>query len=446
MTMSDKQGLLDIARSALEASAAEQTEVLVSADESGLTRFANNAIHQNVHKSSVGVSMRAIVGKKIGVASTDDPSEESLRDLADRALSLARHAEDLEDFVSLPEPIAATRDTDLAPVQATVDFGPEERAAAVRQMVGIAAAEGLSAAGQVMTGTDAVAVANSLGVTAYFARSAGRMRVVMQGKDSSGFAEAESDDVGALSAETLGRRAADKALLGAEPRDLPPGRYTVILEPLAVTDLLGTLAVYDLHALAHQEGRSFTSGRIGEKVCGDSISLWDDGHDPRGGRLPFDYEGVPRQRVSMIENGVLKAVPYDSYTAGREQGARNTGHALPAPNTWGPVPLNVFMNTGQYSVQDMIAATEHGVLVTRFHYTNMIHPVKTIFTGMTRDGTFLIEKGKIVGGVRNLRFTQSILEALSDVDMIGAEGEQFDYVWAPPLRIQGFEFSSATEF
>jgi len=150
--------------------------------------------------------------------------------------------------------------------------------------------------------------------------------------------------------------------------------------------------------------------------------------------------------VSLIEDGVLRGVTYDSYTAGREPGASNTGHALPAPNGWGPAPLNLFMNTGEYSLQDMIAATERGILVTRFHYTNIIHPVLTVFTGMTRDGTFLIENGDIVGGVKNLRFTQSILEALSSVDMIGAEGEQLEYVWAPPLRIQGFEFSSATEF
>jgi predicted Zn-dependent protease len=444
--MTDRTELLALAHQALAASTADQTEVRVAAGEDGLTRFANNAVHQNVYESGVSVSLRAVMGKRIGVASSNDPSADGIRRLAEKACELARLAAPNEEFVSLPSPTEQTPGCEVCPAQTTVAFGPENRAGAVQVMLSIAEESGLVAAGQFATGHAATAVANSLGIEAFWHTSSARGRVVMQGSDSSGFSEAVADEVYSICPETLARRAAGKALKSAGPREVEPGKYTVILEPLASTDMIGMLAVYDMHALAHQEGRSFTTGKIGEKVCGDNISIWDDGCDPRGLRHPFDHEGVPRQRVNIIENGVLRGVPYDSFTAGREPGAANTGHALPAPSTWGPVPMNLFINAGDSSVEDMIAATERGILVTRFHYTNMIHPVRTVLTGMTRDGTFLVEDGEVVGGVKNLRFTQSILEALSNVDMIGNAGELQDWVWAPALRIQGFSFSSGTEF
>lgn len=443
--MTDREQLLPMAEIVLQASCADQTEVFVAAEAASLTRFANNTIHQNVHESSVGIAVRAVIGKRIGVAAGNDPSPQALRDLAARAVEVARNAEPNQDFVTLPSPGGAP-DCIPTPAPATVDCSPEQRAAAVRQMIDIARETSLVCAGQVSAGHSASLVCNSLGVESYWESSRSRVRVVMQGADSSGFAEEVSPDFAQLDAAVLGRRAADKALASAGPRELEPGAYTVILEPLAVEDMVSTLALYDLNALAHQEGRSFTTHKMGKPVCGANISIWDDGCDPRGLPRPYDYEGMARKRVDLIKDGVLVGVTYDSFTAGREPGAENTGHALPPPNTWGPVPMNVFLNTGEHSVQDMIAATERGVLVTRFHYTNMVHPVHTVFTGMTRDGTFLVENGQVVGGIKNMRFTQSILEALSHVDMIGRDGCALDYAWVPGLRIEGFNFSSATKF
>lgn len=443
--MTSREQLLPMAEVVLQASPADQTEVLVAAEASSLTRFANNTIHQNVHESSVGIAVRAVIGKRVGVAGGNDPSPEALRELAARAAEVARNAEPNEDFVSLPSPGGAPGCAPT-PAQATVDCSPEQRAAAVRQMIEIARETSLVCAGQVSASHGATLVCSSLGVESYWESGRSRVRVVMQGGDSSGFAEEVSPDFSQLDAAVLGRRAADKALASAGPRELEPGAHTVILEPLAVEDMVSTLAIYDMNALAHQEGRSFTAQKMGKPVCGSNISIWDDGCDPRGLPRPYDYEGMPRQRVDLIKDGVLVGVTYDSFTAGREPGAVNTGHALPPPNTWGPVPMNVFLKTGEHSVQDMIAATERGVLVTRFHYTNMVHPVHTVLTGMTRDGTFLVENGQVVGGIKNMRFTQSILEALSHVDMIGRDGCALDYAWVPALRIQGFNFSSGTQF
>ncbi|MFW6437737.1 MAG: metallopeptidase TldD-related protein [Armatimonadota bacterium] len=239
--------------------------------------------------------------------------------------------------------------------------------------------------------------------------------------------------------------AAEKCARSAGPGAVEAGRWDVILEPPAVTDALFHLGRYTFNALACLEGRSAIHGRLGEQVCGENITIVDDPLDPRGIRRAFDFEGVARQRVELIREGVAANLVYDSRTAKRA-GTTSTGHAAPPSSTWGPVPFNVFFESGDSSVSDMIAATERGLLVTRFHYTNMLDPSAAVLTGMTRDGTFLIEDGEVVGGVRNLRFTESLLEALSRVDMIGSEGWLGDYAWAPALRIRDFRFSGTTEF
>ena len=216
-----------------------------------------------------------------------------------------------------------------------------------------------------------------------------------------------------------------------------------------MAELLSYLSYLGLGALSVQEGRSFMANKFGQRITGENISIWDEGLDRTGLPTPFDFEGVPKQRVDLITDGVAKAVVYDSYCAGKE-GTESTGHALPAPNHYGPLPGNLFMKAGQHSLEQMPAKVERGVWITRFHYVNPVHPLKTILTGMTRDGTFLIEDGEIKEGVKNLRFTQNILEALSAVDMIGAETKLrpgfFGGNRVPALLIRRFSFTSATEF
>jgi PmbA protein len=200
-------------------------------------------------------------------------------------------------------------------------------------------------------------------------------------------------------------------------------------------------------ALAVQEGRSFM--RLGEQITGANISIYDDGYDPRGFPMAFDFEGVPKRRVDLIKDGVAHAVVYDSYTAGREPGRQSTGHALPAPNTYGPLPLNLVLAPGPTPKADLIKGIKRGLWVTRFHYVNIVHPLQTVLTGMTRDGTFLIEDGVITQPVKNLRFTQSVLDALrhaEPADTLKLQKSFFGGTLAPALRIEGFNFSSATEF
>jgi PmbA protein len=271
--------------------------------------------------------------------------------------------------------------------------------------------------------------------------------VMMGEHGASGYAQAAGSDVHAIDAAAVGEEAADKAERSANAGDLEPGEYEVILEEYAVATLLEYLAFDGFSALALQEGRSFME--LGERVMGANVSIWDDGQDVTGLPSAIDFEGVAKQRVDLISEGVATAVVHDAATA-RRAGTRSTGHALPSPNTWGPISWNLFMAPGSSSKDAMLANTERGIWVTRFHYVNIVHPKKAILTGMTKDGTFLIEHGRIVRPLRNFRFTQSIPEAFSTIDSISSQtrlvAAEYSGINArvPALRIGRFNFTGVT--
>jgi len=441
----EREQALDFCEQALAASSADQTEVLVLAGRNELTRFANNYIHQNVAEQDTSMRVRAVIGKRIGVAAGNDLSREGLAATVERAGELAGLAEPNPEFLSLPEPQEIPNQ--VGGVPRTAQFGPQDRAEAVRMLIALAEDAGQTAAGAFNVSAGALAVANSLGVRAFEERTSANLRLVFSAEDSTGFAQAVSADVADLDPEALARTAAEKCAASAHPVEVEPGEYEVVLEQEAVADMVGMLGYYAFGAMAYQDGTGLFTGRLGERVCGENIAIWDDARDGRGLRSSFDFEGLPRRRVDLITAGIAAGVVYDSFTAGRDpEGDRtSTGHALPAPSG-GPMPMNLFVATGEADLEQMIAATERGLLVTRFHYTNMLSPKESVLTGMTRDGTFLIEGGEIVGGVKNLRFTQSILEALSKVDMVGADGKLVGRIWTPAMKIRGFNFSGATEF
>lgn len=250
--------------------------------------------------------------------------------------------------------------------------------------------------------------------------------------------------------EQLGQRAVAKVNASRAPRTLPPGSYPVILEPAAVGLILGYLGWYTFNGKAVHEGRSYLAGKLGQPIIDPRLSVWDDAMDPRTIGVTFDFEGVPKRKTMLIDQGVARAAVYDRRTA-KLAGTTSTGHALPQPNAFGAVPANLFLSPGTATVDEMLASTERGVLVTRFHYVRVVDPVRTIITGMTRDGTFLIEGGRIVAGIKNVRFNQSMIETLASVDAIGAagalSGESYTGVaWTPALKVKAFNFSSATTF
>jgi len=230
--------------------------------------------------------------------------------------------------------------------------------------------------------------------------------------------------------------------------ELEPGTYPVILEPPAVGLMLAYLAMTTFNGKAVLEGRSALATRLGQRVMDPRVQIWDDATDPRTIGLPFDFEGVPKRRLDLVRDGVAVGVAYDSRTAHRA-GAPNTGHALPQPNPFGPMPTNMLMAPGQRSLEELIATTERGILVTRLHYVRVVHPARTVITGMTRDGTFLVEDGRIVRALRNMRFNVSMLEVFSAVEAIGAEGRLVGEelaVFAPPVSARHFTFTGRTLF
>jgi len=430
---------LQLVDAALKACDCDQAEVIVWAQETALTRFAESAIHQNVAEANAMVSVRAVLGKRTGVARGNQLNPDDVRGVARRALELARVAAEDPKFVSLPAPEPYPKVQTYS--EATAASTPESRAEAIRGIAAIAAKHACRVSGAYAADKSEIAIGNSLGIRAYAPTTDASLITVVADDDSSGYAEWRGTDLAQLDAEHLAEIAARKCADGRGAEAIAPGDYTVILEPLAVGDMLFMLAYMGMGAMAFQEGRSFMSGRIGEKLAGENITIWDDATDPRQRAIPFDWEGVAKRRVTIIENGIARGPVYDSYTAHKE-GRKSTGHAFPAPNTFGPAPTHIFLGDGDASVEQMVASTERGLLVTRFHYTNIVHEKQTIFTGMTRDGTFLIENGRIARPVKNLRFTQSILSALSDVQMIGKGGQLTEYAYAPALKIERFAFTS----
>ncbi len=440
---------LDLAERALAHATREgatEAEALVMAEHASLTRFANSQIHQNVAETNVTVNLRFVTGKRVGVASSGRTDEEGLRRLASNAAAIARVVEELDDWAGLPEPTPVDA-VDAAYSPATAAASPELRADGVRQVIAAADESGVTAFGSFSTGVETVAVANSNGVRVGGSRTAGQLLTVSMGPGGgTGYAEQAAVDATAIDARAIGREAAGKARATADAVAIDAGDYPVVLEEYAVVDLLDMLGYLGFSALAVQEERSFVE--IGRTIGSDLVSIVDDGRDPAGMPMGFDYEGVAKQRVTLLDRGVCRGVVHDAQTAGRD-GVVSTGHGLPAPNPWGPFPLNMLMAAGTTPRDDLIAGLDRGLLVTRFHYTNPVHPKLAIITGMTRDGTFLVEDGRVVGPVRNLRFTQSYLEALACTVGVALERKTLKGflggVVVPAIRLDGWTFTGTTE-
>jgi len=424
----------------------DQAEVLYLGDDSALTRFANSEIHQNVAETNGTLNVRMVFGTKVGVASTNRLDDEGMRRVARAAADLSRLQAENPDFRSLPEPVPIEPAAG-AYAETTATSTPELRAAGARALIAAAEALGVHAFGSFSTTVDTIAVATSLGIRAHQVSTRAHVTTVAMGDDAeAGWAEAVAVDVNDVDPEAVGREAADRAVRSRHAAALEPGDYPVVLDPYAVSDVVEYIAYLGFSALAVQEGRSFYER--GKRIGSPLVSIWDDGHDPEGLPLAFDFEGVAKQRVDLVRAGEAVDLVYDSLTAGRE-GKRSTGHALPAPNPWGPFAINIAMAGGDASRDELVRGLKRGLLVTRFHYTNVVHPKRAIITGMTRDGTFLVEDGEIVGPVRNLRFTQSYLDALTGVDAVSRERKllrgYFTSLLVPAVRIDAFTFTGATE-
>lgn len=440
----------------LKYSKADQMEILLLGEESNLTRFANSEIHQNVSQINAQLIIKAVAGKRIGTSGTNLLDEVSLKRAVDRAYEIAQLQPENPDFQSLPKPKKIPSDYGRPLYfEETHRFSPEERADGVKSMMKRVSSRQYKTFGAFTTGASELGIANSLGIFTYAISTDAYLNTIVMTDSGSGFAQGAHRNVRMLKPEEILQFALQKAERSRDPVEIQPGTYEVILEENAVSTLIEFLGYMGLGAHSYQEGRSFMSGRMGEKITGDNITLWDDGLDPKGFSFPFDFEGVPKEKVILIEKGVAKGVVYDTLSADKEK-RTSTGHST-GSSVWGPFPSNLFLKAGESTLEEMIRSTKKGIYVTRFHYTNVVEPVKSIITGMTRDGTFLIEGGEITRPLKNLRFTQSILEALNhvthitkDTRLVG-EGEGYGIRFArgtvtPAIKCEKFQFTGVTEF
>ena len=452
-------------------STADEVEGLFYGGRSALTRFANNTIHQNVAEENYGVSVRTVFGGRTARATTNRFDDQSLKDVVKASEDLARVQEPDADLLPMPSTgeglvrlhsgqVPATQAAPSRHFAETAAVTPEQRAGGVGKIVSIAHKHKLAAAGIFSSSESIEAIFNSRGLSTWHTQTSAEISITMLAPDSSGWQKSNSPNVANLDPHVLAEIAAKKAVESAGPREIPAGKYTVILEPSAVLDMTGFM-FFDFGGLAILDQRSFLSNRIGKNLFGEGISVWDDVAHPLQSGPSFDGEGLRRQKVQLVERGVVKRLVYARASAEKMRKSEYsdkvgpieaTGHGFPIPNEMGEGPMNIVFEPPRdpKTVEQMIGSTERGILVTRLWYIREVDPYEKILTGMTRDGTFLVENGKVVGGVRNFRFNQSLIELLSNVEQMSTpvrtSGEEsFDMV-VPAMKVRDFNFTEVTKF
>ncbi len=446
LSMNNCRELFGFIQTVAKSHGISDVEALFGAHRSALTRFANNTIHQNVAEQGQWISLRVLIDQKTARATTNRFDPDSLRSVVEQAIALTKSAAPDPDLLPLAQPSAVP--TVARFDQATAGATPHDRATAVAESIRLVESAGQTAAGIYSTGESVEAILNSAGVSAIHAETMAQFSITVMAEDSSGWAKASSVSRSDFSPLEMARSASDKARLSRAPRDVPSGRYTVILEPAAVLDLVGQM-FGDFSATALADQRSFLIDRLGTNLFGANINIDDDVAHPLQAGVPFDGEGLARRKLTLVDQGVPRDVAYSRQSAQRA-GVEPTGHGLPVPNEMGELPVNIVIAGGDTSVDQMIAATSRGILVTRLWYIREVDPFAKIMTGMTRDGTFLIEDGSVTCGLRNFRFNQGLIDLLNNIEALSpsvrASGEEaFDMV-VPAMKAHDFHFTEVTRF
>jgi PmbA protein len=425
---------------------AKETEVHIDEVADNLTRFANNGIHQNVAEQGLTVSIRTVLDGRTARATTNRMEEDSLRATIEASLSLA-HSQPKDSRI-LPMPGKQRYRRVNRFVKQSAALSAEDRARAVRSACDLAIKNGQIAAGIFASGQSQSALGNSRGLFAAYRETHAEFSITMQEAPAASWAKANFADFRAFDPQKLAARASEKAHMAANARELPPGRYTVILEPAAVLDLVGFL-FYDFAATALEDKRSCLNDRMNTPLFGKNITITDDVYHPLQQGAPFDGEGLPRQRVLLVDRGIPKNLVY-SRAAAKAARKTPTGHGFALPNEYGEAPMNLVFTGGDSSLEKMIASTDRGLLVTRLWYIREVDPYEKVMTGMTRDGLFLVENGRVTTAVRNFRFNQSLIEMLNNVELLGpavrATGEEAFEMVVPAMKVHNFHFSEVTKF
>jgi PmbA protein len=411
-----------------------------------LARFSNSEIHQNSVLSDTDFTVRVARGQKVGIVRTNDMN--SLTSAIDKAFDIAGELPDSPNYAGLPGPAEYLKANSYS--SRTAEFSPADIAYAAGMAIKRAKAAHVTASGTVRTSEVGTLVANTRGVLAQNLGTSAYYKA-MSGEGGSGLADGVAVDVKDVDFDSIAGIAVEKCVASANPQGIDAGEYEAVLEPNAVATLLHILAMCGISGMSYYEGKSFASGRMGQLITNPKINICDDGLNADTIQMPFDYEGVPRQKVQIIKDGVMSGMIFDSASA-KLAGMKSTGHAMPPGARFSNAAMHLRLSAGDSDITSMIRSTKLGIYVTRFHYVNPLHQVKTMFTGMTKDGTFMIEDGVITRPLRNLRFTDSVLNGvLKNVELISRTRQLYgsDYsipsgYMAPAIKTAKFNFTGST--
>ncbi len=423
---------MEILEKVLRLADADAVTATLEEDTLDFVRFADNAITQNARRTDLSLSLSCAYGQSEASASTNDLSEASLKNLVKRAQAAARISPPDPEYMP---PVEAGESAKYLPVDAyfekTVAFDPESRAKAISKTIDLVRSKSLRLSGAFTNTGRCHVLANSAGLRAYHCSTEAEVHTTVLAGDGSGWAQSNSNNIDDLNLEKAASEALAIAVDSQNPTDFEPGKYTVILRPAAVEEMIPHSMICD--AKATDEGRTFLRGKLGTKVCGNGITIRSDPSDPRCPGSPFQGDGFPLPKILWVEKGVLKNLATSRYWA-KKTGRTPTGH-----------PSNVIMEGGDTTLSEMIASMERGILVTRFWYLGWVDPMKCLLTGMTRDGLFLIENGKIARPIKHLRFNESVPDVLNRVEAMSPP-ERVGRSLVPTLKIKDFNFTSTTKF
>jgi len=420
-------------------------EILALVEQRNFIRFANSVVHQNAEINNTKLVIKVLSGKNLGISVVSNLKKELIKQGIEDAYLLSKNSKAIPDFPGFSSPEECGK-IDL-------EYEKSENLDVVFQELNdnFKRCSNFELHGLFTYGTITISIVNSNGVKCTQTLPDSFYKVIAKKSDIYGYADFCSHSYTAIPFSKVAESACEKVRLSQPMSKLEPGKYNVILGTNAVAEILQFMSHLGMNALAVQEKRSFL--KIGKKIFDSDVTIVDDPHNKNGFPLLFDFEGTPSNKIVIIENGIARNVVYDRITAAKE-GRKSTGHST-GSISMGPVPMHIVMKGGRSTLKQMIEEAKKAILITRFHYVNVVDPISVTLTGMTRDGTFLIEDGKIVSGLKNLRFTQSMVEAFNDIECIS---EEIDFVhsngfydisfpsgyFVPSVKIRNFNFSGVS--
>ena len=427
----------------------KEAQVIITGGKSQLARIGKNEVYQNILGKEYSVKVQVADGKKVGNSSCNRFDGDQLKQTVERAELISSHQDNDPNWPGFYSSNESIIDQKFYS-QKTVDACFEDKLSKLAEIFDDAKSRGVEIAGAFSHGDQMKAIGNSKNCFHYHAHTDASFTFsIMTPKGGTGWAEFHSHELEDINPVRLYEIALEKALASESPEAITEGEYTVILEPPAVASLMRFLGYLGFGGMSFIEGRSYFSNKQGQKLFNEKISITDNAFHSESFGCPFDLEGQKRNCVELMNKGVFVQPVLDTVTAKKLGGTfSSTGHALAYPSASGPLPLNLALSPGDSDVETMIRETKRGILVTRFFYDNVIDPGKLSLTGMTRDGTFLIKDGKVVNGLKNLRYNETIPQIFNNVVSLSKQTwslRGMGRTSVPAMKVDGFKFNGVGE-